>query len=607
MRRLILAFAILTAALASAGLESTQTPALAAVDPSSTLIGCERAADNIAITATSHLDPTCTYTGRFRVESSGVTLDCQGATIASNPGAGGVGILIHAPVAAAQSDVTVRNCRVEGYLNSIKVTRDGFRNLAAGAEYDNGTSNIVIEDVHVSGSRGVGIYVDGYVEGVSILRSTVQGAGSSGIYLEGGSRRNLVEGNLIIDNGYRENGPGGQQFNFGGSTWWFWGVGREGISVDGSLENTIRANTFRGNSAGGIFLYKNCGEYPNSGRYFERRTPADRNVIEGNRFEGERIGVWVGSRMAENTLPMACTDPAYVDADFVRIVLDYAADNVVRDNDFVDVTYGVRVEDDRTTVADNRFSGQGPDRWAVIVGTADRTNALGRPVTGLVLTGNRSTIVDNPDPYRWVHGQTGTIDSDNEAVLGHTELCPGVPVPRQPFVFVIALALAPSDGSKPPTPDLTLDEVGPLPPCEGIDRTPTTTTTSSTTTSPETTTTVIEPTTTSTSTTAVGNPSTTVAIPTSTVVPDPSTTTSSTSTTAAPTTTSAQTTTAVPTTAAPASSVPPPSTVPTGAGTPTTARPPGPSARPYNGEVLPGSIGPAAPAAPRPARPTYSG
>ena len=40
--------------------------------------------------------------------------------------------------------------------------------------------------------------------------------------------------------------------------------------------------------------------------------PTD-NLIERNMFLGGRNGVWVGSRMGENTLPMECTDPAYVD------------------------------------------------------------------------------------------------------------------------------------------------------------------------------------------------------------------------------------------------------------------------------------------------------
>ena len=38
---------------------------------------------------------------------------------------------------------------------------------------------------------------------------------------------------------------------------------REGIAIDGSRNNRISNNVINLNSAGGIFLYKNCGEYVN--------------------------------------------------------------------------------------------------------------------------------------------------------------------------------------------------------------------------------------------------------------------------------------------------------------------------------------------------------
>jgi len=334
-----------------------------------------------------------------------VTLDCQGAHIKSAEGAGGRGNLVTTPVDTPLHDVTVRNCHVEGFLNSLRVTRDGFRTLPAGHEYEHGTADILVERSTFERSRGVGVYVDGYVEGITIRDNHIDGAGSSGIYLETGSRRSHVEHNTIVRNGFRENGPGGQPFTFAGTDFWFWGIGREGISVDGSYENTITGNAFTGNSAGGIFLYKNCGEYPDRPAYFERRYPAEHNLIEGNTFVGGTHGIWVGSRMGENTVPMDCTDPAYIDEPLRRVVLDRANDNVLRVNRFEDVTYGIRVEDDGTTVEGNSFTATSPDRHAVVVGTPLRTTVLGHPVTGTRLVGNAADIPGNADPYRWVTGQ----------------------------------------------------------------------------------------------------------------------------------------------------------------------------------------------------------
>ena len=50
--------------------------------------------------------------------------------------------------------------------------------------------------------------VDGYVSEVTIRRNTITGAGSTGIYLEAGSRRNVVAGNVLHDNGFGENSQG---------------------------------------------------------------------------------------------------------------------------------------------------------------------------------------------------------------------------------------------------------------------------------------------------------------------------------------------------------------------------------------------------------------
>lgn len=434
--------------------------------PGSVLIGCDRATERIEVTVTSHLDPSCTYSGGVDIRTSGVTLDCQGALIKGATSSGSRGILVASPIDTPLSDVTVRNCNVEGFLNSLRVTRDGFRTLPEGVEYENGFERIVIEDSSFRDSRGVGIFVDGYVEGVTLRRNTVTGTGSSGIYLETGSRRTRVEGNHIQHNGYRENGPGGQAFSFSGLSLWFWGIGREGISVDGSYENEIIGNVIHDNSAGGIFLYKNCGEYPDRPAYFERRYPSDRNLIEGNIIASEDNGIWVGSRMGENTLPMACTDPAYVDESLRRVVLDHAASNTVRGNHLVDVHYGIRVEDDDNVVEGNTFSGDDPTQHAVIVGTPLRTTVLGRPVSGTVVRGNTSSIPGNAHPYRWVTDHVGTVDQDNTALGQPSALCQGQEPPRLPFVFVIAVAQAGPGGTPPATtPDLTLPVLGALPAC----------------------------------------------------------------------------------------------------------------------------------------------
>lgn len=450
---------------ALAGLAACEPTPLPPPEPESVLVGCERSGERVTLTETSHLDPTCTYAG-VDIRTSGVTLDCQGATIRSAPGAGGRGILVESPAGVSLTDVTVRNCRVEGFLNSLRITRDGFRTLAPGEEYDHTTARILVEDSSFSGSRGVGIFVDGYVSDVTLRGNEVVSSGSSGIYLETGSRRSHVVGNALLHDGFVENGADGRAYEFLGTTFWFWGIGREGVSVDGSYENVIEGNVFHGNSAGGIFLYKNCGEYPDRPAYFERRFPSDRNRIEGNLFVGGTNGVWVGSRMGENTLPMECTDEAYVDEGIVRVVEDFASDNEIVDNHFIGVTHAIRVEDDGNLVQGNRFEGSGPDQHAVLVGTPYRTAVLDRPVTGTRLIDNVSVIEGNPNPYRWVEGETDTTLTGNLALGSEVGWCEASSIPRGPFVMALAVALAGPGGTPPDTtPDLTHPALPAQPAC----------------------------------------------------------------------------------------------------------------------------------------------
>ena len=277
----------------------------------------------------------------------------------------------------------------------------------------------------------------------------------------------MVRDNRIHGNGFVENGPEGTDTVFNGVDVRFWGPGREGLSLDGSRFNRILDNVFWGNSAGSIFLYKNCGEdyISDAADWLPRRYGSDGNLIQGNRFTGGLNGVWVGSRMGENTYPMQCSAPAYFVAPLQRVVLDEATDNTVRDNTFTDVTYGVHVEDDRTTVADNVFRGSDPGDYAVIVGTRMRTPVLDHPVTATVVAGNQSRIVGNASPYRWVDGQVGTVMSHNLAQRRPAGICQAPEIPHNVMIMVIAVAAETPGQPPPPPPDLTVPTIGVLAPC----------------------------------------------------------------------------------------------------------------------------------------------
>jgi hypothetical protein len=107
----------------------------------------------------------------------------------------------------------------------------------------------------------------------------------------------------------------------------------------------------------------------------------------------------------------------------------------------------VRVEDDGSTVADNQFSGDQssaafPASEAVLIGTKYRTETLHQPVSGTVVTGNRATLGGVAAPYAWIHGEVGTMFTDDLAGGTPASLVPGTQPPINLFLFVASFTVA---------------------------------------------------------------------------------------------------------------------------------------------------------------------
>lgn len=374
-------------------------------------IGCERADERIQLTTSARLDPECTYTAGIDVTGSHVTLDCRGATIDPGDGRSGVGIHAHSPASTPLVDVEIRNCVTRGFTNGIRVSRDGFKSLAPGHEYDVGTADIRLVNNDVGASNGSGIFVNGYVSDVTIDRQRVHDAGGPGIYLEAGSRGNTVRGSTIVDNGYADTTPPGPTMVLGGTTFEYLHTGREGIAIDGSRDNLIESNVIARNALAGITLYKNCGEYATEKptEWWTRPYGASDNTITGNLVADEPTGVWVGSRMGQNTEFFDCSDTPYHTGPLLSVTLDSAPDNTVADNVIASTVHGVRVEDDGTTVTHNRFIGDAADPTfpaaeAILVGTKWRTTILGSPVIDTHLVDNSfDELLGVEHPATWIY------------------------------------------------------------------------------------------------------------------------------------------------------------------------------------------------------------
>jgi parallel beta-helix repeat protein len=423
-------------------------------------IPCSPGSEPLTVMSDTRLDAGCTYHAPITITASHVTLDCRGAVV-NGIGQSGVGIEVSTPDDQNLSDVTIRNCDVTGFTNGMRVTRAGFHTLPAGGQYVNSLSGVDIKNSTVTDATGVGIYIDGYVTHVTLSGDTISGNGSTGAYLEEGSMDNVVKNDKFLDNGFVEDSPTGELTTFAGQQVMYWGTGREGLAIDGSRHNLVSHNDFQGNAAGGVFLYRNCGEFVDQqpANWFPRPYGADGNDIKDNTFTGGDNGVWVASRMGENVFPMDCSETPYVSQGIQDVDLDEASGNTVKGNTFDDVVYGVRVEDNDTTVKGNTFVGGDDSHYAVVVGTPYRTSVLNQPVTGTVVSRNQSAI-PNPSPYRWVDGQTSSTYKNDDVSGTPVGWCQSKDLPRTALIFVIALAADPGGGPLPPPANLAYPTVG---------------------------------------------------------------------------------------------------------------------------------------------------
>lgn len=330
--------------------------------------------ENLVIQQSMQLKPGCRYTGTTIIAASNVTLDCQGATL--DAAAEKVFTLVVGGRRAV-TDVEVKNCVVTGSRRHgvfVGLTAlDTRKPLGADGrpDYDQHPRRVVLRNVSAVRNANVGIYVDDYVQDVQILDSLAEGNASTGIYLEHSSRNNRIINTRVVNNGF------GTASGVTGAL----NTSREGIAVDSSAGNVIENNVITGNKAGGIFLYRNCGERPDMEQSVLRWQPSSGNTIRGNTVEGGRVGIWVASRQEMVLRPEKCqlrADPAN------GVFPDAAPDNTVTGNTIRNVEVGIRVADDGNVIEDNQVAATGD---CLMLGSGQR-DRMRRPVQNLTIRAN---------------------------------------------------------------------------------------------------------------------------------------------------------------------------------------------------------------------------
>lgn len=315
------------------------------------------------------LSANCVYKASLLIVQSNVVIDCNGG-ILDGENELKYGLLIDS-MGSALENVTVKNCTFRNFKNGgVLVTWSGVAAQKSGTraeKYAKSPHNIILDNNIIQNNGGVGVYVDDYVAYTYILNSLVQGNRGVGVYLDDSTKNNILRNNTFINNGYRlKKGP------------------REALAIDSSADNIIEGNTFSSNAAGAIFLYKNCGENIHKGRQVIRWQHSDRNIIHNNIFYGELIGVWLASRQSKNMATWDCGDLPM--DPMGRYFEDFADDNTVSGNKFIDNKVAIRVESDRNQIiANDFFCVRNPIEFPI----TRREEFLGLPQTGNVMRNNR--------------------------------------------------------------------------------------------------------------------------------------------------------------------------------------------------------------------------
>ncbi|MDR6714700.1 parallel beta-helix repeat protein [Pseudomonas hunanensis] len=282
------------------------------------------------------LDGTCKYKGYIKIDKSNTRLDCNGATLIGNVG-DKYGILVKG---RGLNNITVSNCNLEGYDKAAVMIMSGLKSDELSRDYLKSYKlaphDVLLQHLNIKGSRGNGVHFNGYVNNSTLQDSKISGSRGVAVYLGGSTQSITLEGNTFSSNG---------------------GVAekkkREALAIDSSAKNIVKNNKFISNAAGGIFLYKNCGEHSDRPGATARWQSSNDNLITQNIFIGERVGIWVASRQSRDLSGWKCGDPSVGEGN--KFYRDYANNNTITRNIFCRNKLSIKIEGDMNKLSGNKF------------------------------------------------------------------------------------------------------------------------------------------------------------------------------------------------------------------------------------------------------------
>lgn len=290
------------------------------------------------------------------------------------------------------SNIEIRNCQIKNYIDGVRIrtalSTNTINQLKFGADTavieeslrKSAPQNIKLSNLSIVDSHKHGVYVDRYVNQVTIEKGSIRNAGNSGIYLESGTKNIVIQKMNLQHNGYSYYDRDRKM------SWPRVGIlRREAIAVDSSANSQITDNVFQDNGYGGVFLYKNCYEKHNDITQLPRLQHSDYNQITNNQFVNEKNGVWIASRQSLDLSNFDCGDESVYKWFFLKFYADHAEYNNVINNIFTNVEVGVNVEDDHNQILNNHFTGKSKND--IKVGSWVRS-LLNDPVKNVIVDAN---------------------------------------------------------------------------------------------------------------------------------------------------------------------------------------------------------------------------
>jgi hypothetical protein len=215
------------------------------------------------------------------------------------------------PLSIRTSNTTVKNCIINGDVriwgparnaNSPKLLEKSRQPDYVSWMRKSAPTNVVIENSAIRATHSIPLYVGPGTTFTTIRNVKISGtSGSTMVYLGAESHHTVIEGSVIDATQAK----------------------REAIAIDASDQNVITGNTIK-YKAGGIFLYRNCGE----GGVTRHTTPSH-NTISKNYFHGEGTAVYLGSRDGDRCY---CSLDKGFPLGSSQSDMDHARYNVVKDN-----------------------------------------------------------------------------------------------------------------------------------------------------------------------------------------------------------------------------------------------------------------------------------